>query len=205
MSTWGAESSRTSRSKRPSSQSLLGQRLRADAEGFDVVAGQSASTRDAFCSFELVGHVDVPRRGSARSGLIADVGAEGNLAHGFDAAGDTGVDGAGGDQTGDQMVRLLGRTALAVHGGCAGLPRKSGVQPGRARDVVGLSAGLGDAAADHLLDQQRVDSRPVENSLLCSSEDLGGVQTGEPTSALADRCTDSLDDYWCAHSGLLSL
>ncbi|CAJ0557518.1 unnamed protein product, partial [Mesorhabditis spiculigera] len=56
------------------------------------------------------------------------------------------------------MVRLLGRTALAVHGGCAGLPRKSGVQPSRARDVVGLSAGLGDAAADHLLDQQRVDS-----------------------------------------------
>mgnify|MGYP000237489288 CR=1 FL=1 len=34
---------------------------------------------------------------------------------------------------------------------------------------------------------------------------IGGVQTGEPTSALADRCTDSLDDYWCAHSGLLSL
>ncbi len=184
---------------------LLRECLRPDAESVDVLAGDAAPTRDALGGLELVGHVDVPRLGPSRAGLVAHIGAERDLAHGLDAARDPGIDGAGGDETGDEVVGLLSRTALAVDGRGAHLPGEAGVQPRGARDVVRLRAGLGDAAADDLFDEGRIDPGALDDSALGGTEDFRSVQAREPSTPLADRGADGLDDDWGAHGGLLSL
>ena len=136
--------------------------------------------------------------------LAANVGAQRNSAHRLDAAGNADVDRARCDQAGDQVIGLLRRTALAVDGGRAGLPRQSGGEPCGAGDVVGLFAELRDAAADDLLDQQWVDPGAFDKSLLRRAENLGGVQTGQPAPAPADRGADSLDDDRISHDGFPS-
>ena len=70
----------------------------------------------------------------------ARVGAQADAAHRLDTAGDADVDGARGDQAGDQVVGLLAAAALAVDGRSAGLLGQAGDQPGGPRDVVGLFA-----------------------------------------------------------------
>ncbi|SLH87554.1 Uncharacterised protein [Mycobacteroides abscessus subsp. abscessus] len=97
------------------------------------------------------------------------------------------------------MVGLLGRAALGVDGGGADLPRQARVQPRDPGDVVGLLACLGDAAADDLLDQGRIQVGAFEQSALGEAEQFGGVQAGEPAAALADRGASGLDDDGCAH------
>ena len=88
------------------------------------------------------------------------VGAEADPAHRLDAARDADVDGAGRDQAGDQVVGLLAAAALAVDRGGADVLGQAGSQPAVAGDVVGLLAGLRDAAADDLLDIGRRRCRP---------------------------------------------
>ena len=136
--------------------------LRVHAEGFDVGPRQVAAAGDAFGGLELIGHVDVPGGRSTRSGVHTDIGTEGNSAHRFDATADSDVERIGGNQTGDQMGRLLGRAALAVDGGTSGLPGKTGMQPCSPRHVVGLFAGLSDAPPDDLFDEHRIESRTIE-------------------------------------------
>ncbi|ANQ75449.1 hypothetical protein AS032_32720 [Rhodococcus qingshengii] len=136
--------------------------LRVHTEGFDVGPGQIATTGDAFGGLELIGHVDVPGGRTTRSGMHTDIGAEGHPAHRFDATADPDVERIGGDQTGDQMGRLLGGTALAVDGGTPGLPGKTGMQPCGPRHVVGLFASLRDAPPDDLFDEHRIESRTIE-------------------------------------------
>ena len=137
--------------------------------------------------------------GAARARVFADVGAQRNSAHRLHAACHADIDGAGRDQSGDQMVGLLRRSALRVDSGCADLPRQSGVQPGHAGHVVGLFACLGDAAADDLFHRCGIQVRPLEQSALGHAEQFGGVQTGEPAAALADGGASGLDDDGCAH------
>ena len=136
-------------------------------------------------------------RGSPVPG--GDVGAERDPAHRLDAAGDAGVDGAGGDERGDEVGGVLGRAALGVDGGGPGALGEPRVQPGPADHVVGLLAGLGDAAADHLVDEVRVDAGPVEDGLLGRAEQLAGVQAGQPAAPAAERGADCLDDDRVAH------
>ena len=114
-----------------------------------------------------------------------------------------GTSGSGSDQTGDQVVGLLGAAALAVDGGRAGLLGQPGGQPGHPGDVVGLLAELGDAPADDLFDLAGIDPGLVHEGLLHRPEQLGGVQSGEPPVAFADRAAGGLDDHGSAHAARL--
>ena len=139
---------------------------------------------------------------SARAGSAvgARVGAEADAAHRLDAAGDADVDGARRDEAGDQVVGLLPAAALAVDRRGADLLGQPGDQPGDPGDVVGLLAGLGDAAADDLLDVAGVDAGLLHERLLRRAQQLGGVQAGQPSVALADRAAGGFDDDRVTHS-----
>ena len=104
----------------------------------------------------------------------------------------------------DEVGRLLAGAALGVDDGAAGVLGESLVEPGAAHHVVGLLAGLGDAAADDLLDQLRVDARAPEHLLLHEAEQLRRVQPGEPALALAERCADGIDDHGVAHGAIIA-
>ena len=71
--------------------------------------------------------------------------------------------------------------ALAVDGGGADVLGQSRGQPGHPGDVVGLLAGLGDAAADDLLDLAGVDAGPLDERLLNGAQKFGGMQAGQPS------------------------
>ncbi len=79
---------------------------------------------------------------------------------------------------------------------CSGSPAISQGLPG---DVVGLLAVLGDATADHLLDAAGVDSGLLDDGLLDGSEQLGGMQAGQPAVALADGAAGGFDDDRVTH------
>ena len=181
----------------------LGLLLGDQAEVVEVGAGEATATSDPLRGGELVGHVDVPRLGADPGAIRPGVGTQAHPAHRLDAAGDPDVDGPGGDQTGDQVVGLLGAAALAVDGGRAGLLGQPGGQPGHPGDVVGLLAELGDAPADDLFDLAGIDPGLVHEGLLHRPEQLGGVQSGEPPVAFADRAAGGLDDHGSAHAARL--
>ena len=84
-------------------------------------------------------------------------------------------------------------------GGGAGVLGQPGVQPGAADHVVGLLAGLGDAAADDLLDQLRVDAGAAQHLGLGEAQQHGGVHAREPALPLAERGADGVDDHGVAH------
>src|SRR5271166_6891466 len=84
----------------------LGAYLRLEPERIDVVTRDAASLGDPLGGLELVGQVDVPRCG-APVALRTRVSTQPHPAHRLDAAGDADVDGADGDQPGDQVVGLL--------------------------------------------------------------------------------------------------
>ncbi|GAA3033275.1 hypothetical protein GCM10010528_12940 [Gordonia defluvii] len=73
------------------------------------------------------------------------------------------------------------------------------MQPGGAGDIVALFADLHDAAADDLLDELGVDPCALDDAALGRTEDLGGVQAGQPAVALADRRPRRLYDYRDTH------
>lgn len=128
-----------------------------------------------------------------------------HLIAGLIAAGaiDAGVDRSRGDEPGDEMGGLLSRPALRVDGGRAGRFGQPGVQPRRPRNVARLLTGLGDRAADDLLDERGVETGPVEQRALGGAQDLGGVQPGEHPAALADRRAHGLHDDGITHARLL--
>ena len=57
-----------------------------------------------------------------------------------------------------------------------------------------LLAGLGDAAADHVVDPFGIDARAVEERLQGESEEVGGVPPAQSTFALAERRSNDVDD-----------
>ena len=116
------------------------------------------------------------------------------------AAGDTDVDRAGGDQTGNQMIRLLGATALAVDRGRADLFGQARGQPGDPGDVVGLLAVLRHATADDLFDGRGIDSGLLDQSLLHPTQNFRRVQSGKPATALSDRASGGFDDHRITHA-----
>ncbi len=179
---------------------LLGLALRVEAELVDVLAGDAAALGDPLGGGELVGQVDVPRRGPQDAAIGAGVGAQADAAHRLDAAGDADVDGAGRDQAGDQVVGLLAAAALAVDGRRADVLGQAGGQPGDPGDVVGLLAGLRDAAADDLLDVAGVDAGLLDQRLLRRAQQLGRVQAGQPSVSLADGAAGGFDDDRVTHS-----
>ena len=98
-----------------------------------------------------------------------------------------------------EMGGLLGRGALGVDHGRRGVVGQPGMHPGAADHVVGLLAGLGDAAADDLVDQLGVDAGALEHLDLCGAEQHGGVYAGQPALALAEGGADGFDDDWVTH------
>src|SRR5581483_38836 len=165
----------------------------------DVVAGDAAPLRDALGGGELVGQIDVPRL-RAPVAVRAGVRAQPDAAHRLDAARDADVDRPGGDQPGDQMVGLLAAAALTVDGGGADLLRQTRGQPRRPGDVVGLLGELRDAAPDELFDVAGADARLLDERLLDRAQELGRVEAGQPSTALADWAASGFNDDRVTHS-----
>ena len=73
------------------------------------------------------------------------------------------------------------------------------MQPGATHHVVGLLAGLGDDAADDLLDQLGVDAGALEHLALDETQQLSRVHAGETAVALAEGRADGVDDHGVSH------
>ena len=198
-SSTGASIGEISRSKRPSSQARLALALGAEAERVDVVAGDAAALGDPLGGGELVGQIDVPRLGPQDAAVGTRVGAEADAAHRLDSARDADVDGTRRDQAGDEAVGLLAAAALAVDGHGADVLGQPGDEPAHPGDVVGLLAELRHAAADDLLDVAGVDAGLLHQRLLHRPQQLGGVQSGQPSVAFADRAAGGFNDYRVTH------
>ena len=173
--------------------------LRGQAELVDELAREAAVRSDPVGRLELVGHVDVPvvRTRVAETGR--HVAAERDARHRLDAARDADVDAAGLDHVVDHVRGLLARAALRVDDGAGGVLGEAGVQPGAAHRAVGLLTGLGDDAADDLLDQVRVDPGAPQHLGLGLTQQHRGVHAGEPALPLAEGGADGVDDHGVAH------
>ena len=182
---------------------LLGLLLGCQPERVDVLAGDAAPLGDPLGGLELVGHVDIPGLRADRRAVRTRVGAQPDAAHRLDAARDADIDGAGGDQAGDQVVGLLAAAALAVHGGGADMFGQTRGQPRHPADVVGLLPVLGHAAADHLLDLAGVDAGLVHQCLLHGAQQLGRMQARQPSIPLADRAAGGFNDDRVTHPARL--
>ena len=177
----------------------LGLALRVETELVDLLASDAAALGDSLGGGELVGQVDVPRRGPQDAAVRTGVGAQTDAAHRLDAARDADVDGTGGDQPGDQSVGLLAAAALTVHRHGADMLGQPGDEPADPGDVVGLLAVLRHAAADDLLDVAGVDAGLLHERLLRGAQQLGGVQSGQPSGSLADRAAGGFNNYRVTH------
>ena len=173
--------------------------LRLQAQPVDVGPGDPVLLGDPLGGIELVGHIPRELFGTRLARTVVRIGTEADPAHGLDSAGDTGVDGIGADQVGDEVVGLLGRAALAVDGGRRRLVRHALAEPGGPGDIGCLLAGLGHTTADDLLDAARLDAGLLHHADLRPAEELGCVQPGEPSVALTDRSADCFDDDRLSH------
>ena len=174
--------------------------LRGDTKGVYFFPGDTAVVRDALCRLKLsLRGVPRPLRSLEESGAVHDVCAERNAAHGLNSAGDTDVDGPGSDQSGDEMARLLARSALGVHGCGSDFKGLARSQPGVASNVVGLLTGLGDTASDDLLNHTRLYASPLDYLKLRHSQELSRMESCQPPFTLADRRTHRLDNHWLGH------
>src|SRR5260221_11307826 len=77
-----------------------------------------------------------------------------------------------------------------------GEPRRD---PGVARHVAALLAGLADAAGDDIIDQRRVDVVALEQRSQREPEEIGRMPTCKRTLALADRRPERVDDHCLAN------
>lgn len=159
--------------------------LRDQPERVDVLPSEAPFAGDAFCGLELVGQIDVPLVRPGLTGAVLGAAAQRYTRHGLDTAADTDVDDSGGDHIGDHVGSLL-RAALTVHGGGGGLVRESDGEPGVARRVHGLFAGMRDRTADDLFDAVGMDAGAAQEFTVGLAQQIGGVQIGERASALAD-------------------
>ena len=173
--------------------------LGLEPQPVDVLPGDAVFGGDPFGRRELVGHVVGQIFGDGPTHPGGGVGPQRDAAHDLDPAGDAGVDGTRGDQVVDEVIGLLGGTALTVDGGGRHLVGQPGQQPGGAGHVEALFARLGHAPAHGLLHHARVDARTLDHLDLDGTEHIGRTQAGEPAVALADRRADSFDDYRLRH------
>ena len=118
---------------------------------------------------------------------VGQRGAHRRARHRLDATGDDDVVVPGHHTGGGEVHRLLARSALAVDGHAG-----HGLRPARrehrgAGDVERLLAGLHDAAPDDVVDERRVDARPLDEPVEHLRRQLAGMHAGQAAVALADR------------------
>ena len=162
--------------------------LGLQAEGVALVATDAPLVGDALGPLEL------------RGGLVLREIGLGEGPAGTDAAGDDDVGRAGGDECRPEVGGLLRRAALAVDGGGGDRERQPGREPRRACDVERLLADLGDAAAHDLVDLGGVDARPLDDGLLHGTEQVRGVEGGEPSTSPPDGAAGGFDDDHVGHA-----
>ena len=93
----------------------------------------------------------------------------------------------------------MGRAALAIDRGGCDLIRKTRREPRIPGDVRGLLARLSHAPRHDLVNLARVDARAPDHVDLDRCEELGRMQTREPSVAFADRSAGRLDDDRLRH------
>ena len=170
--------------------------LRREPEAVAVLARDAPLVGDALGPLELRRHLVLRevRLGNRAARPLPDRGAEGHPAHRLDAAGEDDVDDPTAHQRRTQVRRLLRRPALRVDRGGADADREAGREPGGARDVERLLAGLGNAPGDDLPHLGRIDARPVDDGALHVGEEVGRVHARQPAVAPAEWRTGRLDD-----------
>ena len=165
--------------------------LGLEAEPIDISPRDAVLGSDALGCGELVGHVVAQVFGDGPSDTGGGVGSQRHPARRFNAAGDADIDGPGRHQVVDEVVGLLGRSALAVHRGGGHFIGETVEQPGRASDVESLLPSLGHTTADHLLHDRRIDARTLDHFNLGRTQNVGSPEAREPSIALANRSMDS--------------
>ena len=173
--------------------------LRAQTERVEILTRESTPTGDSVGTLELCRNVHGPARRLGAADIALDVRQQRNPGHRLDAARQTGVDDTGRDLCRDQLHRLLTRTTLGVDGRHAGPLRQARMQPRIAADVRRLLSGLRDAAADHLLDQGRIEVQAFEDSGLHRTQQLRGVQSRQPATTSTDRRPRHIHDHRVTH------
>jgi hypothetical protein len=168
-------------------------------ESVDVGPRDAPQRGDAFGRRELVRHVVRETVRAGGTGGVVDVLPETDAAHRLDPTRQPDLDGVGGNEPGDEVVRLLSRTALVVDGARTHRIRQAGGQPGVPRDVGSLFARLRHASADDESDFARLDAGALDRLELHGTEEVGGVQTGKEAVSLADGRSRRLDDDGRGH------
>ena len=131
-----------------------------------------------------------------------DRGAHRHAAHALDAGGDDHVHLAGHDGGGGEVDRLLRRSALAVDGGGRNAFRQLGGQHRAAGDVVGLLAGLTDAAHDHVLDQGGIRAGAGDEPVQYFAGEVGRVPARHAAALAASGGAGGGDDIGFSHGQL---
>jgi hypothetical protein len=111
-----------------------------------------------------------------------------------------------GDHTcGREVDGLLTRSALPIYRHARDALGPAGGQHRGPADVDGLLAGLGYTTPDHVVDDRRVDTGALGQTVENLSGQVARMHSGQTAVALADRRPDRLDDDGFSHDLLLSL
>ena len=190
-----------SRSKRPSVRRARGQSMRTEAELVLLGARDLPAVGDQLggetLRDQLVALHQLRRKRRAQP-LLGDVRAHRHAAHVLHSGADHHVMHARRDQPRGEAHRLLSGAALPVDRARRRAHGQARLQPCVPRDVVGLLADLRDAPGDNVLDEPRLDPRPLDHRPVGAAEQLVRVHVAvDPLGAVSssDRRTRGLDDH----------
>ena len=176
----------------------------------ELLAGHAVLLGDHLSALELaelnariaLGLAGAHRMAKARLVGQDDRGAHRHAAHALDAGGDDHVHLARHDGRGGEVDRLLRRAALAVDGGGGHAFRQLGGQHRAAGDVVGLLAGLTDAAHDDVLDQGGIGARAGDEPVQHFAGEVGRMPARHAAALAASGGAGGGDDIGFSHGQL---
>jgi hypothetical protein len=106
---------------------------------------------------------------------------------------------AGHDRLRGEVQRLLARSAGPVDRGARDALGPARGQHRIASDIARLIPDLGDTAPDHVVDDLRIDPRPLDERAQHDRGEVGGVHAGQPAVPLAHGGADRLHDHCFPH------